>query len=196
LARPSRRFGSRRAISAPAAAVVIVAIISASAVSVFWIGISSRSSGGAPSVTTVTVTVTQVSSSTVTVSTSQPGGTQVSVADVTTPAAAFSTEGRTTAFTCNLLAGQGAYLEVANAGADAVTLTGVTITWAGANNEFTPPPASCQVGAAGSNTALLYVNLPDPAMLTVGAVGGQNFTGALALENGTEVPFSGTFLLG
>lgn len=196
LAKPSMRFGRRRAISPAAAAVVIVAIISASAVSIFWIGISSRTSGGASSVTTVTVTVTEISSSTVTVSTGHPGGAQVSVTEVTAPAAAFSTKGRTTSFACALLPGQGAYLEVTNAGADAAALTGVTITWAGANNAFTPPPAGCQVGAAGSNTATLYVNLPDPAMLTVDAVGGQNFTGDLALTNGTEVPFSGTFLLG
>jgi len=112
---------------------------------------------------------------------------------VTAPVAGFATSGKTTAFTCNLLPGQGAFLEVTNTGVNAATLTGVTLTWAGANNAFTPPPAGCSLGPAGSNTAMIYVNLPDPAMLTVGAVGGQPFTGALALTNGTEVPFSGTF---
>jgi hypothetical protein len=195
LARPSGRFARRRAISAPAAAVVIVAILSASAVAIFWLGISSRTSSGAAS--TVTVTVTMASSSGAAASdTSRQGGSQVSVTLVVAPAADFSTSGRASAFTCNLIAGSGAYLVVTNAGAEAETLSDVTIAWAGANNEFTPPPAGCQVGAAGSNTATLYVNLPDPATLTAGAVGGQNFTGALALNNGTDIPFSGTFLLG
>lgn len=189
----------RQAIGAPAAAVVIVAIISASAVAIFWIGVSSRAEG---TPTTVTVTVTETSSPTGALSTttqqssSQPGANQVSVTGVTAPAADFATSGKTTAFTCDLLPGQGAYLEVTNTGPNSATLTGMTITWAGANNAFTPPPAGCQVGSAGSNTAMIYVNLPDPATLTVGAVGGQTFHGALDLTNGTEVPFSGTFLLG
>jgi hypothetical protein len=175
------------------AAVVIVAIVSASAVAVFWIGVSSRNS----SPQTVTVTVTETAPASAGNSSSrggsQSGTAAVRVTKVTAPTADFATKGTTMAFTCNLIAGSGAYLVLTNTGTQPAALTGVTITWAGANNAFSPPPAGCAIGPAGSSTATLYINLPDPATLSVAAVPGQTFQGAVTFSSGAAAPFTGTF---
>jgi len=116
----------------------------------------------------------------------------VQVTTVTAPAADFVTTGGSASFTCGTTAGAGAYLVVTNTGTAAGTVTGVTLTWAGANNAYTPP-ASCQIGAAGSATATTYLNLPASASITTAATTGQTFQGTVTLSNGAEVLFTGTF---
>jgi hypothetical protein len=196
LARPSGRLCRKRpAIGLGVAAVLIVAIISASAVAIFWIGVSSRVSSSS----TLTVTVTETSFQTVAGnSTSQASGSQsataqVAVTEVTASAADFATRGRATSFTCNLIAGSGAYLVLTNTGTQSLMLAGLTIAWAGASNAFSPPPDGCQIGPAGSGASTLYINLPDPATVSVPAATGQTFQGAVSFSDAGEALFTGTF---
>jgi flagellin-like protein len=116
----------------------------------------------------------------------------VQVTTVTAPAADFVTSGGGTSFTCGTTAGSGPYLVVTNTGTAAGTVTGITLTWAGANNAYTPP-ATCEVGAAGSTTATTYLNLPPSSAITAPATTGQTFQGYVTLSNGAQVLFTGTF---
>ena len=115
----------------------------------------------------------------------------VQVTTVTAPHGDFETSGGTATFTCSTTA-SGAYLVVTNTGTAAGTVTGVTLTWAGANNAYTPS-GSCSIGAAGSATATTYINLPATASITATATTGQTFQGTVTLSNGAEVLYTGTF---
>jgi len=118
---------------------------------------------------------------------------QVAVTSVTLPTSNFVTSGGTSAFTCATTIPSGQpYLVVTNTGTAAATVTGVTMTWAGANNAFTPSVA-CQVGAAGSATATTYIDLPASSTITSAATTGQTVQGQVTLSNGAEVLYTGTF---
>jgi len=167
-ARYGRKYGNqRRAISPIIATVLIIAVtlIAAVAIGGFVFGIFGSASQTA----------------------------QVAVTTVTAPAADFGTTTGHSAFTCATTATTGvAYVVVTNTGTAAATVTGMTLTWAGANNAFTPSVA-CQIGAAGSATATTYVNFPTTATISIAAVTGQTFQGIVTLSNGAEVLFTGTF---
>jgi flagellin-like protein len=167
-ARYGRKYGNqRRAISPIIATVLIIAVtlIAAVAIGGFVFGIFGSASQTA----------------------------DVQVTTVTAPAADFVTSGGGIAFTCGTTQGTGPYLVVTNTGTAAGSVTGITLTWAGANNAYTPPTTGCQVGAAGSASATTYLNLPASALITVAAVTGQTFQGTVTLSNGAEVLFTGTF---
>jgi len=119
---------------------------------------------------------------------------QVAATSTTLPAADFLSANAGTTFTCTttIPAAGVPYLTLTNTGTAAATATGVTITWAGQNNAFTPA-AACSIGAAGSATATSYVNLPLAAHLTANANTGASVQGQVTLSNGAEVLFSATF---
>ena len=164
---PSGMHGQRRAISPIIATVLIIAVtlIAAVAIGGFVFGIFGTASQTA----------------------------QVAVTSVTAPSGDFSTTTGASAFSCATTAGADAYLVLTNTGTAAASATGVTLTWAGANNAFVPPGTGCSIGAAGSATATLYINLPPSATLTSTATIGQTFQGTVTLSNGAEVLFTGTF---
>jgi len=104
--------------------------------------------------------------------------------------------GTTTTFACNV-AGAANDLTLTNTGTAATTVTGVTVTWAGAVNSFTPSTA-CTVAAAGNAGATtngnpISLNFPTTNKLSSNAVTGQSYTGTVTLGNGAVLLFSGTW---
>ncbi len=97
--------------------------------------------------------------------------------------------------TCSITGAADA-LTLTNTGTAATTVTGVTITWAGAVNSFSV--AACTVAAAGnagatSNGNPISILFTATNHLTVNAVTGQTYTGTVTLGNGAVLLFSGTF---
>jgi flagellin-like protein len=90
--------------------------------------------------------------------------------------------------TCPTTAGT-PYVAISNSGTGSTTVTGVSITYAG--NTYTATLTGCTIGAAGSNTATLYVVMgtfaPGPTLK------GTQFVGAVTLGNGASVSYTGTF---
>ena len=163
-------FSHRRAISPIIATVLIIAVtlIAAVAIGGFVFGIFGSSSSSA----------------------------QVSVTSQNLVAAHNLAAGSTTTFTCNV-AGAANDLTLTNTGTAATTVTGVTITWAGAVNSFTPSGA-CTVAAAGNAGATTNGNpisilFPNTNTVTVNAVTGQTYTGTVTLGNGAVLLFTGTW---
>jgi flagellin-like protein len=120
---------------------------------------------------------------------SSSNSAQVSVTAQAIKAADYGAAG-TTAFTWGAAAGD--FITLTNTGTAATTVTGITITWAGAVNSFTPT-ASYTIGAAGSATAVDSILLPNPYKLTVAAASGQTYTGTVTLGNGAVLIFTGAF---
>jgi flagellin-like protein len=122
----------------------------------------------------------------------------IQVTTVIAPAGGFGTTTGASALTCPIVASGlttgHAYIALTNTGTAAATVTGVTLTWAGQGNSFTPPATPpCTVGAAGSTSATTYILFPALATLLTGAVTGQTFSGTVSLSNGATVLFTGTF---
>ena len=164
------KFSPRKAISPIIATVLIIAVtlIAAVAIGGFVFGIFGSSSSSA----------------------------QASVTSQNLVAADNKALGSTSTFTCNV-AGVANDLTLTNTGTAATTVTGVTITWAGAVNSFTPSTA-CTVAAAGNAGATTNGNpisilFPATNTLTVSAVTGQTYTGTVTLGNGAVLLFTGTW---
>ena len=97
--------------------------------------------------------------------------------------------------TCNV-AGAANDLTLTNTGTAATTVTGVTITWAGAVNSFSI--AACTAAAAGnagatSNGNPVNILFTATNHLSTDAVTGQSYTGTVTLGNGAVLLFTGTF---
>jgi len=125
------------------------------------------------------------------VSEASPGPTQVAVTTVTAPAIYFATSGGAN-FECSTVMGSGAWFALTDTGTSGADVTGVTLYSGGANNAFVASGA-CAVGSAGSSTSTIYLDLSDPAALTVPPVSGQSFLGVVTLSNGQEAVFVGAF---
>ena len=164
------KYATRKAISPIIATVLIIAVtlIAAVAIGGFVFGIFGSSSSSA----------------------------QVSVTSQNLVAASNKASGSTTAFTCNV-AGAANDLTLTNTGTAATTVTGVTITWAGAVNSFTVSGV-CTVAAAGNAGATTNGNpisilFPATNTLSSDAVTGQSYTGTVTLGNGAVLLFQGTW---
>jgi flagellin-like protein len=117
----------------------------------------------------------------------------VQVTGASSPATDFTNVAPyTTTFTCSPTTQTPAYFTLTNTGTASATVTGITITWAGASNVFTPA-AACSVGAAGSPTATQYLSVGATAKLTVGAISGQTYSVTVTLSNGASILYTGTF---
>jgi len=125
---------------------------------------------------------------------------QVSVTSQNLVASLFTAAGSAAAPTCNVV-GEANDITLTNTGTAATTVTGVTITWAGAVNSFAV--TTCTVAAAGNGGAttngnpisVLFSGAAGATVnhLTVNAVTGQTYTGTVTLGNGAVLLFTGTF---
>jgi flagellin-like protein len=163
------KYAPRKAISPIIATVLIIAVtlIAAVAIGGFVFGIFGSSSNSA----------------------------QVSVTSQNLLAADFTT-GAVVAPTCNV-AGAANDIVVTNTGTAASSVTGVTITYAGSVNSFTPS-TGCLVAAAGNAGATTNGNpmailFSGANHLAVGATTGQSYTGTVTMANGAVLIFAGTF---
>jgi len=107
----------------------------------------------------------------------------------------LSTDGATP-LTCSV-SGAASDLTLTNTGTDAASVSGVTITWAGALNYFSVS-GTCIVEPAGDTGAAddgNPVSILFSSINHVGtnAVAGQKYTGAVELGNGAELDFNGSF---
>ena len=124
----------------------------------------------------------------------------IQVTAAVAPAAAFIGTPASTVYTCasaaTAVTTNLAYLSLVNTGTASATVTGVTITWAGASNVFNPT-STCTVGAAGSTlaTAAATMDLVFTAhpTLSVVPVTGQTYSITVTLSNGASVLYTGTF---
>jgi len=162
-------YGTRRAISPIIATVLIIAVtlIAAVAIGGFVFGIFGSSSSTA----------------------------QVSVTSQNLVAADLTQANTAAAPTCNVV-GAADDLTLTNTGTAATTVTGVTITWAGAVNSFTI--ATCTSAAAGNAGATTNGNpisilFSATNHLSTDATTGQTYTGTVTMGNGAVLLFSGTF---
>ncbi len=164
------KYGQRKAISPIIATVLIIAVtlIAAVAIGGFVFGIFGSSSSSA----------------------------QVSVTSQNLLAADNKSTGSTTTFACSTL-GAANDLVLTNTGTAATTVTGVTITWAGAVNSFTPSTAAPSRRQETQEPPPTVTQSPStsPATntLTVSGVTGQTYTGTVTMGNGAVLLFTGTF---
>jgi len=165
----SGAYGQRKAISPIIATVLIIAVtlIAAVAIGGFVFGIFGSASSSA----------------------------QVQVTGQNLVAADLLVGNAAAAPTCSI-AGAADDLTLTNTGTAATTVTGVTITWAGAVNSFSI--VACTSAAAGNAGALSNgnpINILFTATnhLSADAVTGQTYTGTVALGNGAVLLFSGAF---
>ncbi len=106
--------------------------------------------------------------------------------------AADSNTGGGTQFAWGAAAGD--FVTLTNTGSAATTVTGMTITWAGAVNSFTPPTTlTYTIGAAGSATAVQSILLQASFHLATVGAPGQTYTGTVTLGNGAVLIFTGSF---
>ena len=178
---PSRWLHTERpGLSRPVAAmtIVLVLIIFGGAVAILEIQpssaskTSSGSNGGS-----------QVSSS----SSPSLSGVQVAVASQNLVAADLLFTDPATPLTCSA-SGAANDLILTNAGTAATSVTGVTITWAGALNYFSVS-GTCDV-EPGTPVSILF----SPSNhLGTNAVYGQTYSGTVELGDGEELSFSGSF---
>jgi len=166
----SARFSRRRAISPIIATVLIIAVtlIAAVAIGGFVFGIFGSASSSA----------------------------QVAVTSQNLVAADLLVANTAAAPTCSVT-GAADDLTLTNTGTAATSVTGVTITWAGAVNSFAIS-GICTVTAAGNAGATtagnpISVLFTATNMLTTSAVTGQTYTGTVTLGNGAVLLFTGTF---
>jgi flagellin-like protein len=116
---------------------------------------------------------------------------QVAVTGTALLAADFKSAGTTTTFTCATTSSQ-AYLTLTNTGSAGASITAVTIAWAGGHGGYTLSGA-CSVGASGSGTATTYIVFPATTQIAPTASTGQAYTGTVALSNGAQLLFTGTW---
>jgi flagellin-like protein len=114
---------------------------------------------------------------------------KVTVAGSSLAAADFRTSGTTSTFTCSVTSSP-AGLSLTNSGSAAVTVIGVSITWAGAGNAFSLS-GPCSVDAAGGPGATQYLVFPHTSVVTTDAVVGQTYTGTVAMSTGARLLFTG-----
>jgi hypothetical protein len=179
------------------AAVIIVLIVSGATVAIVVIQSSSASSASSSSYAS-------------SASSAPNGGNQISVSSSLLPllgvqvavtsqnlvAADFLSTDAATPLTCDV-SGAASDLTLTNTGTYAASVSGVTITWAGALNYFSVP-GTCIVepkggtGAAndGNPMSILFSSINH---IGTNAVAGQKYTGTVELGNGAELDFSGTF---
>ena len=161
------RYGQRRAISPIIATVLIIAVtlIAAVAIGGFVFGIFGTASQSA----------------------------QVSVTGTSIAAANFGT-GTAGTITCVTTAPAVPYITLANTGTASAQVTGVTITWAGANNAYALTAATtCTVGAAGAASATTYAQFIATPKVTIAPVQGQAYSGTATLSNGAIILFTGNW---
>lgn len=127
------------------------------------------------------------------VSEASPGTAQLSVTTVVAPAFNFATSGGGATFACSTVSGTGAWAAMTNTGTAGADIVGATIYWGGGNNVFTASGV-CTVGPVGSSTSTIYLDFPNPALLTFAPVRGQTFMGYVTLSNGQEILFVGDFI--
>ncbi len=161
----ARRRG-RRAISPIVATVIIIALtlVASYSISRFVFGISPATGNAS----------------------------QVSVTRASIATADFKSSFTATRFTCG--SPGGSYLTISNTGTVAVTVTSVTLTWAGLTNSYTLS-GTCIIGGLGSSTptqnVLFYAGATQ--VLNTDATYGGTFTGTVTLDNGAVLPYSGAF---
>lgn len=114
-------------------------------------------------------------------------GTQVAVTSQDLVAADFLSTDAAPQLTCSV-SGAPSDLTLTNTGSDAASVSGVTITWAGALNYFSVS-GTCIV-EPGNPISILFGSINH---LGTNAVAGQQYTGAVELSNGAQLPFSGSF---
>ncbi len=161
------KYGQRRAISPIIATVLIIAVtlIAAVAIGGFVFGVFGTSAQSA----------------------------QISVTGTTMAAASFQPAGTAGTITCVSTAPIAPYITLTNSGTAAAAVTGISITWAGANNNFALTAATtCSVGAAGSASATTYAQFVAPKV-SVLSVTGQTYSGTITLNNGAQLLFTGTW---
>ena len=161
------KYGQRKAISPIIATVLIIAVtlIAAVAIGGFVFGIFGTSSQAA----------------------------QISVTGTTLTAAGFGT-GSAGDITCVTTAPAAPYLTLTNSGSASAAVTGITIVWAGANNNYALHAATtCSVGAAGSTSAVTFAEFTTTPKTSVATVAGQTYSGTVTLSNGAQLLFTGTW---
>jgi len=160
------KYGNRRAISPIIATVLIIAVtlIAAVAIGGFVFGVFGTSAQSA----------------------------QIQVTGTTLNALGF-TAGAGGTITCVTTGPTAPYLTMTNTGSASSAVTGITITWAGANNPFALTAATtCSVGAAGSTSAVTYAQFVA-GKVTVLPVSGQTYSGTITLSNGANLLFTGVW---
>ncbi len=160
-------YGTRRAISPIIATVLIIAVtlIAAVAIGGFVFGIFGTASQSA----------------------------QVAVTGSSITAAGFGT-GTSGTITCVTTAPATPYITLANTGTASTQVTAVTITWAGASNQFALTAATtCLIGGAGSGSATTYAQFVATPKVTSAPVIGSTYSGSATLSNGAVVLFTGTW---
>jgi len=183
---PTERLG----VSKAAAAVGIVLIVSMAAVAIVEIH-SSPASSTSSSSSPVSNGGNEVSSSLLPLP-----GVQVAVTSQDLAAADFLSTDTATPLTCSV-SGAPSDLTLTNTGKDAASVSGVTITWAGALNYFSVS-GTCIVAPAGDAGAAndgnpISILFSSVNHLGTNAAAGQTYTGAVELGNGAELDFSGYF---
>src|SRR5579871_6837272 len=152
------RYGhQRRAISPIIATVLIIAVtlIAAVAIGGFVFGIFGTASQSA----------------------------QIAVTGTSINAAGFGT-GTSGTITCVTTAPATPYITLANTGTASAQVTGVTITWAGDNNQFALTAATtCQIGGAGSASATTYAQFVATPKVSQAPVVGSTYSGSATLSN-------------
>lgn len=119
----------------------------------------------------------------------------VQVVSVAMKAADFTTAA-TTAATPTCGAAVNDYITMTNTGTAGTTITGASITWAGATKSYTMT-GTCTVGAAGvtgvngATTSLLWGANTN---LAVAAVSGQSYSVQVTLSNGAILTYQSTWL--
>jgi hypothetical protein len=115
----------------------------------------------------------------------------VSVTASNFAAASWPAGGPSGTVTCISTGETGQYLTLTNSGTAAGTVTGLTISWAGKTNSLTIP-AGCNVGAAGSASATLYLAIASPE-LSIAASSGQTYSLTVTMSNGAGLLYTGTW---
>jgi len=160
------KYGNRRAISPIIATVLIIAVtlIAAVAIGGFVFGVFGTSAQSA----------------------------QIQVTGTTLNALGF-TAGAGGTITCVTTGPTAPYITLTNTGTASSSITGITITWGGANNPFALTAAtSCAIGGAGSASAITYAQFVA-AKVTIAPTIGQSYSGTITLSNGANVLFTGTW---
>ena len=164
------KFARRRAISPIIATVLIIAVtlIAAVAIGGFVFGIFGSSTNSA----------------------------QVAVTSQNLVAADLLSSNTAASPTCSVT-GAADDLILTNTGTAAASVTGVTVTWAGAVNSFAIS-GTCIVAAAGNAGATTNGNpmailFSATNKLGTSAVTGQTYTGTVTMGNGAVLVFQGTF---
>jgi len=118
---------------------------------------------------------------------------QIQVTGTTLTAVGFGT-GTAGTVTCVTAGPAAPYLTLTNTGTSSASITGITITWGGANNQFSLTAATtCSIGGAGSTSAITYAQFVAGPQVTITPVTGQVYSGTITLSNGANVLFTGSW---